>query len=341
MNAREILAKIVELSNASVDVDRRLMNLVETLATIFSLPFCALFLWDPQQARLTLKLCNKSHPAFPPGLSFSVEEGPLGACALQKIPVIINDASQVFLWDPRIPANFTSFNFLAAFPIADDIFLYGVLALLGEQPRQLSEEESALLPVICRQLAGTIRSAQVSLQAKKRIAELSTLHAIGVALSSTSELGELLNRITLSSAKVLQADGCILRLLDEEGGVLKVVSSFGLEEGTEPLNPVALGEDVAGIVALTGQPILIRDVKASPLFFPNVFSKNLFGSLCPLNLQVQDHRHACPAQLSPRRVSSENLRRRGQGPSLHHGFADRHGHRECHHLATGRAFSQR
>jgi signal transduction histidine kinase len=279
MNAREILAKIIELSNASVDVDRRLMNLVETLATIFSLPFCALFLWDPQQARLTLKLCNKSHPAFPPGLNFSVEGGPLGACAWQKIPVIINDASRVFLWDPQIPANFTPFNFLAAFPIADDISLYGVLALLGEQPRQLSEEESALLPVICRQLAGTIRSAQVSLQAKKRIAELSTLHAIAMAISSTSELGELLNRITLSSAKVLQADGCILRLLDEEGGVLKVVSSFGLEEGTEPLKPVPLGEDVAGIVALTGEPILIRDVKASPYSFER-FSQKISSALC-------------------------------------------------------------
>ncbi len=116
MNAREILAKIIELSNASVDVDRRLMNLVETLAMIFSLPFCALFLWDPQHARLTLKLCNKPHPAFPPGLSFSVEEGPLGACALQKIPVIINDASQVFLWDPRNPGEFYLLQFSGSFP---------------------------------------------------------------------------------------------------------------------------------------------------------------------------------------------------------------------------------
>jgi two-component system sensor histidine kinase HydH len=279
MNTFEILSRVIELSNAPVDIDRRLMNLAQTLAMIFSVPFCGLFLWDPQKACLTLKFCNKNHSAFPLGSSFSVNEGPLGPCALQKIPVIIGDASQLFLWDPRIAANFTPFNFLAAFPIADDISLYGVLALLGEQPRQFSEEESSLMPVICRQLAGTIRSAQVSLQAKKRIAELSTLHTIGMAISSTSELGELLNRITLSSTKILQADGCILRLLDEEGGVLKVVSSFGLEAGTELLNPVPLGEDVAGIVALTGESILIRDVKASQFSFEKFFQK-ISSTLC-------------------------------------------------------------
>jgi signal transduction histidine kinase len=279
MNTYEILSKVIDITNASVDAERRLMNLVETLALIFSVPLCALFLWDPQQARLFLKYCNRSHPALPEGLSFSADEGPLGASAQQRIPIILDDASQLFLGAPRTPENFASFHFLAAFPIVDDISLYGVLALLGENPRPLSEEEHSLLPVICRQLAGTIRRAQFSLQAKKRIAELTTLHSIGMAISSISELGELLNRITLSSAKLLQADGSILRLLDEEGGALKVVSSFGLEHGANSLNPVQLGEDVAGIVALTGEPILLPDVKRSPYSF-TTFSPLISSVVC-------------------------------------------------------------
>lgn len=279
MNTREILSKVIELSNASVDVDRRLSNLVEALAAIFSVPLCALFLWDPQQARLSLKFCNKKHAALPPGFTLSVDQGPLRTCALQKIPVIINDASQLSPEAALLPKNFASFNFWASFPLLDDIHFYGILTLLGEEPRQFSEEESLLLPVICRQLAGTIRTARVSLQAKKRIAELSTLHNIGMAISSTSDLGELLNRITLISTKILQADGCFLRLLDEETGVLKVVSSFGLEEEQESLKPVPLGEDVAGNVALTGESILIRDAKASPYSFKK-FRREVSSVIC-------------------------------------------------------------
>ncbi len=263
MNPAEVLAQVVELSNSSVDVDRRLMNVVDTVALAFSVPVCALFVWDAGQSSLTLKYCQPKRPDFPPGWTVSGQEGPLGTCILQKSPVVIPDAAQLSLWDPRIPGHFSTYNFMAFFPIVDDIFLYGVLALLGEEPREMSPEESFLLPVICRQLAGTIRGAQVALQAKKRIAELSTLHAIGTAISSTLELGELLNRITLSSAKILQADGSILRLLDEEGKVLKAVSSFGLDDEGHALHEVPFGEDMAGKVALTGESLLIRYAPAS------------------------------------------------------------------------------
>ena len=89
MNAYKVLSKIIDISNASVDADRRLANLVEALALIFSVPLCALFLWDPQQARLFLRFCNRSHPALAGGLSFAADEGPLGACAGQRVPMIL------------------------------------------------------------------------------------------------------------------------------------------------------------------------------------------------------------------------------------------------------------
>jgi signal transduction histidine kinase len=159
------------------------------------------------------------------------------------------------------------FRFLAFFPIFDDIFFYGILALLGKEPRQLLDEEKELFPVICRQAAGTLRSSQVSLQAKKRIAELNTLHAIGLAISSTLDLGELLQRITLSSAKILQADGSLLHFLDEDAGLMKVVSSHGVEETDLSLSPLTLGEELVGTVALTGEPIALRETQTSHYSF--------------------------------------------------------------------------
>jgi len=267
MNSFEIISRVIEISNAPVDVDRRLKNLVEMLAHYFSLSLCALFLWDPQQGRLFLKSTNKKHSALAPDLSFSLQEGPLGACASQKVPMILADGSQLSLLGPAFPGALSEFRFMACFPVFDDIFLYGVLTLLGEQPRELSQEEKDLLLVICRQLAGTLRSSQIALQAKKRIAELSTLHAIGVAISSTLDLGELFRRTTLTSAKILQADGSLLHFLDEDAGMMKVVSSYGVEEGHSSLTPLALGEELAGTVALTGEPVLLRDPKTPPFSF--------------------------------------------------------------------------
>ena len=100
MNSFEIVSRVIEISNAPVDVDRRLKNLVDMLAHYFSLPLCALFLWDPQQARLFLKSTSKKHSALSPDLSFSLDEGPLGTCASQKVPMIIADGSQLSLLGP-------------------------------------------------------------------------------------------------------------------------------------------------------------------------------------------------------------------------------------------------
>ena len=282
MNSVEILSRVIELSNAPVDADQRLGHLMQFLSQAFSIPFCAFFTWDPKEERLSLQLCSEKHPALLPGLSFPVKEGSWEAGLLRKEPVIIPNAAQFSLWSLSIPEIFNPFHFLAFFPIADEIFLYGVLALFGEETRESSEEERFLLRVICRQLAGTLRSTQVSLQAKKRIAQLNTLQAISNTISSTLELGELLNRITLSSTKVLQADGAILRLLDEEGGGLKVVSSYGMENETEGAGPspaVPLGEDAAGIVALTREPILIPDAQKSPYSFRKLPQK-ISSAIC-------------------------------------------------------------
>ncbi len=279
MDACGILAKVIEITNAPVDFDRRLTNLLRSVAAAFRFPVVALFLWDPRKESLHLRSINEEHPSFPPGMTFSMEENPLESCLWQKIPMIIPDTAQVSPLPSSQDALFRDFRFIASFPIADDIFLYGVLAFFGNEPYPISDEEQRLLSIICRQLAGTIRGAQISVQGKKRIAELSTLHAIGASISSTLELGELLSRITLSSSKILQADGSILHLLDEDGGLLKVVSSYGLKEDDDSQDFLSPGDEIAGIVAKTAEPILVRDARVSAFSFAH-FPVNLSSVVC-------------------------------------------------------------
>lgn len=280
MNSAEILAKVIEISNASVDLDQRLKQLINTLARTFAFTACTLFLWDARRNHLSLKCCGPSAAFFPSEATYPLSVWPLGHCARQRKPVYIMDSVQLAQEDLPLPPEFAKFQTLVFYPITDEISFYGVLGLLGESPREMSTEEKFLLSTICRQLAGTLRGSQIFRQAKRRIAELNTLQAISQAITSTLELGELLNRIALSSTKILQADGAILRLLDEEGRVLKAVSSYGLEEEEkEMLKPVPLGEDVAGIVAFTREPILIPDVQLSSLTFEN-FSRSVASVLC-------------------------------------------------------------
>ncbi len=279
MNYFEILSRVIEISNAPVEVDRRLKNLVDMLAHYFSSPHCALFLWEPQQSRVSLKISSSKHSALPGDLSYSLDEGPIGTCASTRVPILVPDSAQLPLLGPALPSPLADFRFLACLPIFDDIILYGVLVFLGQEPRTLSDEEKDLLQVICRQLAGTLRSSQIFLQAKRRIAELSTLQAIGAAIGSTLDLGELLRRTTLTSAKILQADGSVLHFVDEDAGIMKVVSSYGIEVGDPSLPPLAVGEELVGTVALTGEPVLLRLSRGSSFSYHGL-PKGISSLIC-------------------------------------------------------------
>lgn len=301
MNSAEILSKVIEIANASVDLDQRLQQLIHLFAKAFSFSFCALFLWDQRQNHLFLK-CSYPDQAFSKVETIYPLPGPLQLCLHQRTPVLISDPKQLSPGDPFLLPEFREFRSFIFYPIADEISLYGVLALLGDKPRELTGEEKFLFPVICRQLAGTLRASQVFWQAKKRIAELNTLQNISQAITSTLELGELLNHITLSSTKILQADGAILRLLDEEGKVLKAVSSYGLEEAEEEmLKSVPLGEEIAGRVAFTKEPVLIPDIQlassvfekfpphvVSVLYVPLIYKAKVIGTLALFSFRRKD-----------------------------------------------------
>ncbi|MDY6851361.1 MAG: GAF domain-containing protein [Thermodesulfobacteriota bacterium] len=85
----------------------------------------------------------------------------------------------------------------------------------------------ALIEAITREVAGTMRNSRLYIESKKRVAELSVLSEMGRALSSTLELNQVLNTVVDISAKVLQAEGCALSVIDENTGKLMLAAEYG------------------------------------------------------------------------------------------------------------------
>ena len=120
-----------------------------------------------------------------------------------------------------------AYQTLAAFPVADDNFLYGVLILVDRTERSLTAGERQGVQLTCLMLAAALRQAIVQEEAKKRIAELSVLFEVGKALSSTVELDELLERIVSTTAKVITARGAALHIINAATGEPRVSSRYG------------------------------------------------------------------------------------------------------------------
>lgn len=69
-----------------------------------------------------------------------------------------------------------------------------------------------------------------------------------------------------AAAEVLGAARTSLVLLDEAAGEGRVAACHGCKEEPSALDPVRLGEDVAGRVLARGEPLLVRDLAEDPRF---------------------------------------------------------------------------
>ncbi len=222
------LTQMVEVQTSTVSFGERLANMVHLLARHLKVDQALYFGLD--KAKETLALNISSQGPVPPHLrlEFPLGQGIVGeTAATRRINLVHRRQPGVLEANAPLEKLNPAFQSLAAFPVADDNYLYGVLLLMEREERSITPSERQSAQMACLMLAATLRQAIVQEEAKKRIAELSVLFEVGKALSSTVELDELLERIVSTTAKVITARGAALNIVDVATGELRVSSKYG------------------------------------------------------------------------------------------------------------------
>lgn len=225
LNSYALLDKVIRISNSSVEIDRRLTNLLALFQREMGVDRAWLFNLDRDEHVLTLRrLGAETEPANP--VRLSLNDNLIGRAALQRNRVLAA-TNELGLLPPDVAPLFDGFASVAAFPVMDDQVLYGVLALLHRDVGEYGPDRIALIETVCREMAGTIRNSRLYVESKKRIAELSVLYEVGKSVGSTLDLNHVLDTVVSMTAKVLKAGGCSLNVLDEASGALLLSAEFG------------------------------------------------------------------------------------------------------------------
>ena len=235
------LTQMVEVLTSTVSFGERLNNMVHLLARNLTVDLALYFGLD--KARETLLLNVSSQGPVPPHLrlEFPLGQGLVGETAkTRKFSIVHRQQPGVAAANVALEKLHPAYQTLAAFPVADDNFLYGVLILVDRAERSLTAAERQGVQLTCLMLAAALRQAIVQEEAKKRIAELSVLFEVGKALSSTVELDELLERIVSTTAKVITARGAALHIINAATGEPRVSSSYGQIPSESPALPQIL-----------------------------------------------------------------------------------------------------
>lgn len=185
-----------------------------------------------------------------------------GQVALTRKPLIAPDLSKdpywIFVAGPDDDAQSAM-----GFPLLVGDELMGVFTLLSKEPNYFKAEHLPLLTAVTSSLALAIRNARSFESERERVEALTALHEISLELSAQLDLTPLLNSIVERATRLLGAPMGGLSLLRPDGDTLEVIVSqnFGIDYVGQRIQ---LGEDIDGLTARTGAPLIVDDYHSWP-----------------------------------------------------------------------------
>ncbi len=166
---------------------------------------------------------------------------------LEYLSVIPHQAVIGFLNTPQYQNPFYVSAVLIFFGITSLFSAYLVTTITA----QLRQRESQVVA-----LTQDLRQATARLQA---------LNEAALALSSTLDLDEVLNRLVKSITEVMEVRGCSIRLVDEAGKRLEPVATYGLSQEYIAKGPIDLDSNPLAREVLSGRVVNIPEVSQSQL----------------------------------------------------------------------------
>lgn len=161
----------------------------------------------------------------------------------------------------------------AVFPLATRNQALGLVRLVYSKPgRGITDEEMELAQAIINIGAVGLQDAIHLEAAQNRADQLQVLSEIGREMTSTLDLEVALENAMKHAQRLLQAEACILFLLDEQGQKLVLKASGGSQMRIRDV-AIRLEEGIAGWVARNRRPLIVNDVHTNPLYHSAIDSQ--------------------------------------------------------------------
>ena len=262
-----LLSRVVEISNSNIQVENRLKFVCDILNRETGIDCVCIYQRDVRGEDLIpwVSSCLKIEECSAFDFRIRPGEGVAGKAVRKRAPVFFGDV----IGDPprsAVAQELRDFRSILSVPIMDDVYLYGAMNLSHRGTVSFSEELIAMLRVVATEAAGAIRNSRLYGDARKRVSELITLNEIGRAITSTFHVRDILGYVAKTTSRLLQSDGCTVRLAGETGrGALKVVMDEGYSGPILKRELRSSGKVLANQILRERRPLLINGPSDSPL----------------------------------------------------------------------------
>jgi signal transduction histidine kinase len=254
----QLIHKTIQVASSSVEWGERLRNILNLVYREFRADRATLLMLNPDN-RILIPRYSLPARILEADRGLSLEKGIIGPFAQRREALILERLKKKEFRSISRHPLFKGLASLAAIPIHDDNFLYGLLTLGFKEEKHFTDTEGVVLSALAREIASSIRFHRTQLDSKKRIAELSVFYEVGQAIGATIDLEALLEKIVIICAKVIQGQGCGMVIVDKTTGEIRKDARFGqVPETCSEAQIEACLKDQTQAVYCNGHPLTRR-----------------------------------------------------------------------------------
>ena len=263
-----VLHGIGQAMNSLLRLEDSLKRAVEAAVYVTGAEEGALHLIDEETNELYVGAAEGLGEEYMQGFRISVEDSIMKKVIETGRPTIVESPSK----DMRLKLE--KGRLVKAFlnmPLKVRGKVIGVLSVdNAASDKSFSKNDKYLLSVLADYAAVGIENARLYENVQRRAEELALLVEVGRALSSTLDLEDVLTLIMERANTLLKVEAGSLLVIDEEAEEL--IFQIALGEKAEQVKPFRLkiGQGIAGLVAETGQPLLVPEVSEDPRHYKGV-----------------------------------------------------------------------
>ena len=218
----------------------------ETLGILFDIPVIALVLRDTESVSYYMDTCWGSLT------------GP-ARLTINALPFNNGKYLPTILTGDEVTALFPGKNMSSAIclPFSDNNYLFGMAVLFNVS---LTAPDISLAELLSGALTSKLKDSIVNHEVRHKNREIRLLEMIRT-LALTESQEDLLRLIMEMSAELLDAAHGSLMLIDKTGKFLRIASALGINPVLAQSLRARMDEGIAGRVAASGVPLLIKDVE--------------------------------------------------------------------------------
>ena len=222
-----LLNEMISTVGSTLKVDEVLRHLVGTIVRAISCHAAFIYLFDAEKERLVLSSTSERYQHLVGKIDMALGEGITGWVGMTSQPVILRDEAMKdprFRYFPELEEE--KFQSTMTVPIlAKDRHLIGIITLQMVAPHEFTEQDQTFVMNTAALAAGAIENAQLYENTQRKLNILTTLSILSQTISSGLYLDEMLRTLATMTVQVMEADLCVIMLVDTARGRLNVRAS--------------------------------------------------------------------------------------------------------------------